>query len=149
MLGLIGASAISLLAMQATINAPTDAFRGCLKASSEKATKEKVAANAIDGYLRTSCGVQLDALKTAVIAFRTKNGMGRKAASDDASMTVDDYVATSVDRYQFMADFNAPKPAAAPAAPTAVAASAPAQATKPATTAIQPTPAAAPSTPKQ
>jgi hypothetical protein len=50
------------------------------------------------------------ALKTAVIAFRMKNGMARKAAADDADMTVDDYVATSVDKYSFMAEANQPKP---------------------------------------
>ena len=130
MIALLSASAITLAALQATINAPTDAFRGCLKASSAKATSEKVAADAIASYLRNACSVQMGTLKSAVVAFRTKNGMGRKAAAEDADMTVDDYVATIVDNYQFMAEMNAPKPApqAAPAA--------------------QATPAAAPQPPK-
>ena len=126
MIALLGASAITLVALQATINAPTEAFRGCLKESSEKANKEKVAADAIDAYLRNSCTVQLGSLKSAVVAFRTKNGMTKKAAAEDADMTVDDYVATSVDKYQFIAQMNAPKPAAQ-AAPTAQATPAPAQ----------------------
>jgi hypothetical protein len=71
----------------------------------------------------------LSTLKSAVVAFRTKNGMTKKAAAEDADMTVDDYVATSVDKYQFMAELNAPKPTAAPA--------------------TAPTPAAAPQPPKQ
>ena len=120
MIALLGASAITLAALQATINAPTEAFRGCLRESSEKANKEKVAADAIDAYLRNACTVQLGSLKSAVVAFRTKNGMTKKAAAEDADMTVDDYVATSVDKYQFMAEMNAPKPAAQPA-PTAQA----------------------------
>ena len=33
-----------------------------------------------------------------------KNGMGKKAAADDAEMTVDDYVATPADNYKFMAE---------------------------------------------
>ena len=139
MLGLIGASAITLLAMQATINAPTEAFRGCLKANSEKATKEKVASDGIDAYLRGACSVQMDALTTAVVTFRMKNGMGKKAAAEDASMTVDDYVATTVDKYQFMADFNKPKQAPAPAQAQAAAA----------VPAAPATPASAPQPPKQ
>ena len=115
---LIAASAITLAALQASINAPTEAFRACLKETSAKATTEKVAADAIDGYLRNACSAQLGSLKNAVIAFRVKNGMARKTAAADADMTVDDYVATSVDKYQFMAELNAPKsqtPAATPA----------------------------------
>ena len=44
--------------------------------------------------------------------------MARKAAADDAEMTVDDYVATPVDNYKFMANMNTPPPAAAPPAAT-------------------------------
>jgi hypothetical protein len=139
MLGLIGASAITLLAMQAAINAPTEAFRGCLKANSEKATKEKVASDGIDAYLRGACSVEMGSLKDAVVAFRMKNGMGKKAAAEDASMTVDDYVATTVDKYQFMADFNKPKQAPAPAQAQAAAA----------VPAAPATPASAPQPPKQ
>ena len=126
MIALLGASAITLAALQATINAPTEAFRGCLKESSVKANKEKVAADAIDAYLRNACTVQGSSLKSAVVAFRTKNGMTKKAAAEDADMTVDDYVATTVDKYQFMAQLNAPQPAAA-AAPAAQADPPPAQ----------------------
>lgn len=130
MIALLSASAITLAALQATINAPTEAFRGCLRESSSRATSEKVAGDGIDAYLRNACSVQLGSLKNAVIAFRTKNGMGKKAAAADADMTVDDYVATSVDKYQFMAEMNAPKQAAQPAP------------------AAQATPAAAPQPPK-
>jgi hypothetical protein len=117
-----------LTGLQATINAPTTAFRGCLKQAGEKAKTEKVGSDAIEAYIRNACTVQGDALKTAVIAFRMKNGMAKKAAADDAAMTVDDYVGTIVDNYQFMANYEKPKPAPA-AAPTA-----------PATPAPQPTP---------
>jgi hypothetical protein len=107
-----------LTGLQATINAPTTAFRGCLKQAGEKAKTEKVAADAIEAYIRNACTAQGDALKTAVVAFRVKNGMAKKAAAADAEMTIDDYVGTIVDNYQFMADYNKPKPApAAPATP--------------------------------
>ena len=142
MIALVGASVVSLLALQAAINAPTDAFRGCLRESSTKATNEKVAPDAIDAYLRAACGAQLSTLKSAVVAFRVKNGMSRKSAAEDASMTVDDYLATSVEKYQFMAEFNKPAQpvqAQAPATATPAAQAAPAS---------QPTPAAAPQPPK-
>jgi hypothetical protein len=61
-------------------------------------------------------------LKDALISFRMKNGMSRKAAASDAERTVDDYVATPADNYKFMAEMNAPKSAApAPPAPTPAA----------------------------
>jgi hypothetical protein len=108
MIVLLGASALSLAALQASINAPTEAFRGCLREATAKATSEKVGADAIEAYLRNACGVQMSSLKTAVIAFRVKNGMAKKAAADDANMTVDDYLATPVDNYKFLATMNAP-----------------------------------------
>ena len=91
-------------------------FEAACKEASGKATGEKVAGDAFEAYARNACSVPMSSLKSAVVAFRMKNGMGRKAAADDAEMTVDDYLATSVDKYQFMANMNAPqKPAAAPA----------------------------------
>ena len=127
MIALLGASAIVLSALQASIAAPTEAFRGCLHEAANKATSEKIAGDAIEAYLKAACSTQMSSLKTAVIAFRMKNGMGRKAAADDAEMTVDDYVATPAEKYQFMANLNAPKqPAAGPTpAPTQAAVSQP------------------------
>lgn len=118
MIALLSAWAIGVTALQATIAAPTEAFRGCLKEATAKAKAEKVGGDAIEAYLRNACTVQMQSLKTAVVAFRVKNGMARKAAADDAEMTVDDYVATPVDNYKFMANMNTPPPAAAPPAPT-------------------------------
>ena len=129
MIALVGASAIVLAALQASISAPTDAFRGCLREAASKAKNEKVGGDAIEAYLKNACSVQMGSLKSAVIAFRMKNGMSKKAAIDDAEMTVDDYVATPADNYRFMAEMNAPK-AAAPAAPATPAAT-PAAATQP------------------
>jgi hypothetical protein len=108
---------MTLTALQATINAPTTAFRGCLKEAATKATSEKVAPDAIEAYLRNACTVQMNSLKSAVVAFRMKNGMSKKAAADDADMTTDDYVSTPADNYKFMATLNAPKSAAAAPAP--------------------------------
>jgi hypothetical protein len=127
MIALLGATAITLTVLQATINAPTEAFRACLKEASTKAKAEKVAPDAIEQYLRNACTVQMGSLKSAVIAFRTKNGMARKAATEDADLTVEDYLAAPVDKYKFMATLDAPAPAqpAATAQPAKVQASAP------------------------
>lgn len=119
MIALLGAFGLMLAALQASIAAPTSAFRGCLHEAAAKATSEKVSADTIETYLRNACTVQMSTLKTALVEFRLKNGMGKKAAADDAEMTIDDYVSTPADNYKFMASENTPKdkPAAAPATP--------------------------------
>ena len=122
----LAASAITLTALQASIAGPTDAFRGCLREAATKAKSEKVSGDGIEAYLRNACGGQMSSLKNAVIAFRMKNGMSHKAAADDADMTVDDYVATPVDNYKFMADMDKPNAEAAPAKPVVTPAAAPA-----------------------
>ena len=94
MIAFVGASAIYLIALQASIAAPTQTFRTCLKDASGKATSQKIAADAYEAFIRNACTTQLGALRSAVISFRMKNGMARKAAADDADMTVDDYVGT-------------------------------------------------------
>ena len=130
MIVLLAASAISLAAAQASITAPTNAFRSCLREAATKAKSEKVAGDAIEAYLKTACTGQMVSLKDALISFRMKNGMSRKAAASDADMTVDDYVATPADNYKFLANMDAPKAAPAPAQ-SATPAPTPASATQP------------------
>src|SRR5579864_1986410 len=119
MIAFLGAFALTLAALQASIAAPTSAFRGCLHDAAAKATNDKVTADTIETYLRSACTVQMSTLKAALVEFRLKNGMGKKAAADDAEMTIDDYVSTPADNYKFMASANTPKdaPAAASATP--------------------------------
>ena len=121
MIALLVASAINLTGLQASIAAPTGAFRDCLREAATKARSEKVSGDGIEAYLKTACTVQMGTLKEAVIAFRMKNGMTRKAAASDAEMTVDDYIATPADNYKFMADMDAKAAPAAAPAPTAAA----------------------------
>lgn len=109
MIALLGALALTLAALQASIAAPTSAFRGCLHDAAAKATSEKVSADTIETYLRNACTVQMSTLKAALVEFRLKNGMGKKAAADDAEMTIDDYVSTPADNYKFLVNENAPK----------------------------------------
>ena len=129
MIVLLIASSMSLSMLQASITAPTDTFRGCLREAVSKAKSEKVGGDAIETYLKTACTAQMGSLKEALISFRMKNGMTRKAAASDAEMTVDDYVATPADNYRFLAQASAPPKVAAP--PTATPAATPAAATQP------------------
>jgi hypothetical protein len=110
MIVLLGTASILLAALQESIAAPTRAFRGCLRDAAAKATSEKVSGDAIEAYLRNACGGEMSTLKNAIVSFRVKNGMAKKAAASDADMTVDDYVATPVDNYQFLASQRAPAP---------------------------------------
>lgn len=122
MIALVMASAMFLTGLQATINAPRDAFRTCIKQAGLKAGNEKVGADAFEGYILGACTGEHDKLKSALIAFSLKNGMAKKAANEDADLTIADYVGSLVDNYKFMANQNL-KPAAAqstpPAAPAA------------------------------
>ena len=121
MIALLGASAMFLTGLQATINAPRDAFRACIKQASVKAEKEKVAADAVEAYIRGACTAEHDKLKAALIAFSLKNGMAKKTANADADMTIGDYVGTLGDNYKFIAGQNAAKPTPAAAQATAAA----------------------------
>ena len=102
MIILLAASSIYLSALQAGITAPTDGFRSCLREAASKAKTEKVAADAIESYLKTACTAKMGSLREALIAFRMKNGMSHSAAASDASMTVNDYIATPADNYKFL-----------------------------------------------
>jgi hypothetical protein len=128
MLALVAVPAIYLAALQAVINVPRDAFRNCLKESSAKASTEKVAANAYEAWVRNTCAGQLTTLRNAIVGFNVKNGMPRKDAASDADLTVDDYLASSVDKYKFLAGVDAEN-AKAQASATAPAVTPPAQAT--------------------
>ena len=131
MIALIGASAIFFTALQASINAPTEAFRGCLKSASARATESKVAPDGIEDYFKTECSAQMESLKNAVVAFRVKNGMAKKTAVEDANMTVEDYMAAPADRYRFIAGMNAPAKVEPPKPDAAQAPATPASQPKP------------------
>lgn len=141
MIVLIAASAMYLAVSQAAVSAQTMSFKDCLKEASAKAKAEKVAANAYETYARNACGAQLQALTNALIAFETKNGVPRKSAIEDAGMTAGDYLASSVDKYQYMAGVESENTKAEAAAAAAKAAPA-------LTPAPQATPAAVPQPPK-
>lgn len=142
MIALIAASAMYLVASQAAVTAQTTSFKDCLRQASAKAKSEKVAGNAYEAYARNACGAQLSALTNALIAFEVKNGVKRRDAATDADLTAGDYLASSVEKYQYLAGVAADNQKAEAAAA--------AKAAQPATPAVTPaaTPASAPQPPK-
>jgi len=140
MIALIAASAIYMVASQAAVAGQTNAYKDCLKATAAKAKNEKVGVDAYEAYARNACATQITALRDALIAFEMKNGgMSRKAATEDADMTADDYLASSVDKYKFFAGVDSENAAA-----VAASKAPPPPATPPAAA----TPASAPQPPK-
>lgn len=139
MIVLIAASAVSMLASQAAVAAPTIAYKDCLKQTSIQAKKEKVGGDAYEAYVRNACSAQITALRDALVAFEVKNGTKRKDAAQDADMTVDDYLASSVDNYKFLTGVAAENAKAEADAKSKAAAATPTPAA---------TPAAAPQPPK-
>lgn len=138
MIVLVAALAISLTGLQASINAPRDAFRACLKQASSKAASEKVGADAYEAYIRTNCTAELGSFKAAVVKFDMGNKMSRKASDDDAADMIGDFVSSALDNYKYVMGSNS--------APVKQAASAPKPA--PAITPPAPTPASQPTPPK-
>ena len=121
MILLLAASTITLTALQASINAPREAFRVCLKEATTKATSEKVAPDAYDVYVRTHCSGPLSSFKSAAMNFDMKNKMSRKASSDDADGMVGDMLSSLQERYEYdFTKLNGPakQEAAAPKAVT-------------------------------
>lgn len=136
MIILLAASSITLTALQASINAPRDSFRSCLKESSAKAAGEKVMADGYETYIRNACSNQLGSFKGAVVKFDMGNKMSKKASDDDADSMISDFMSSALDNYKYMnADLAAKK-----AQPTTAAASSP----SPTPTPPPPTPAAQP-----
>jgi hypothetical protein len=102
MILLLAASAISLTGLQASINAPREAFKTCLKEASSKASTDKVAADAYEAYVRTTCSAQLGSFKAAAVKFDMSNKMSKKAADEDANLMIADFLGSAVDRYKYL-----------------------------------------------
>ena len=129
MISLIVASAIGLIAMQAGIDGPRKNFVACLRSAYETAQAQKVAVPDYGAFVIQACGAQADSLRSGLIGFDVKNGIRRTQASADAKAQIDDYVASSTEKYESAVG----KPKTLASAPAATPAPAP-----------QVTPAAAP-----
>ena len=108
MIVLLAASAITLTALQASINAPRDAFKTCLKEASSKALGEKVTAETYEAYIRNACSNQLGTFKSATVKFDMGNKMSKKDAAQDADSMISDFVSSALDHYKYMAGASGP-----------------------------------------
>ena len=115
MIALAAASVMYLTALQSAINAPRQAFWACAKVQKSNAENQKVAPDAFEAFLRNACNSELQSLESAIAAVDVKNGMSHKAASDDASSSIKDYLSGPVDSYKSTAQLNAPAAKPAPA----------------------------------
>ena len=94
------ASAVSLLALQASVNAPRSAFAACIKEAEAKAKTDKLKPDAFGEHVRSACDPAGQKLKSALVAFDTKNGIGRTQAAADAQMVLDDTIDSAVRTYK-------------------------------------------------
>ncbi|QIK79535.1 hypothetical protein G7077_12075 [Sphingomonas piscis] len=101
------ASAISLLGLQASVNAPRSAFATCIREASAKAKADNVTVDAYKDYVRAACDPAGSKLKNALVAFDTKNGVSKARASEDAEMEVDDTFDADIRTYKRL---NGPSP---------------------------------------
>jgi len=120
MIILLAASSITLTALQASINAPREAFRSCLKEASTKATGEKVASDGYEAYVRNACSNQLGVFKGAVVKFDMGNKMSKKASDDDAESMIADFVGSAAENYKYLMRGSAQAKEASAPAPAAV-----------------------------
>ncbi|MCL6682973.1 hypothetical protein [Sphingomonas alba] len=114
------------MVLQASIAGPRDDYANCLHKIQSQAEAQKVAPDQYSAFAKQQCSSQGATFKAALVAFDTKNGVKRDRASSDADMQLDDYVASSQEKYAAKVKFDAPRAAPAPAPAPVVAAAAPA-----------------------
>ncbi len=102
MIILLAASTITLTALQASINAPREAFRVCLKEASGKAATDKVSADDFEAYVRNACSGPMGSFKSATMNFDMKNNVSRKTASANAEAMIEDFLSSGVERYKYV-----------------------------------------------
>ena len=90
----------------ATIDAPRNAFRACLKTFESNQMQAKVAAEAYASAVKSACSTEADALSNALVKYDVAMGNKRAAALTNAQRDVDDYRLTSEERYR---DLTAPQ----------------------------------------
>lgn len=113
---------VGLVFLQASIAAPRQDFTECLKRAGLQAAAQQVAADQYSAFAAQQCADEGAKFKSALVAFDVKNGVKRGQAASDAQLQLDDYIATSAEKYES----KAPKAAQSPT-PQPVQAAAPAK----------------------
>ena len=112
------ASVMYLVAAQnAAISSSRTAYADCVRDAAISVKKENVPLDQLTPRLRQACEAQRAALKTALVAFDVKNGVGRKQAGEDADLQLDDYYVAQEERYAYELEKAPPKANAAQSPP--------------------------------
>ena len=100
MMKLLAASAILAMAWQnAAADGARTALRTCIKQATTDAKGQKLDTDAITALIHQKCGAQETSFKSAVWSFDSKNKVSKKQSESDASLQIDDFVASAADRY--------------------------------------------------
>ena len=59
-------------------------------------------ATSVEAFLRQNCAAVETSFEASLVAFDVKNKVPRKQATADAKLQVNDFVASSVERYEIM-----------------------------------------------
>ena len=95
---------------------PRETYTACLSNAFVSAKTNKVPADAFKAHVHTTCAAAEDELRKKLVAFNVKNGMGKKSATEDAQVQIDDYVFTAEENYRYA--LKPPKQAQAAIAPS-------------------------------
>lgn len=84
----------------ATLDAPRKAFAACIKQFENKSLQAKMPPADYSTAVKDACPDEAKALETVLVNFDVAMGTKRATAQSNAVRDVDDYRATSKERYQ-------------------------------------------------
>lgn len=99
---MISAIFMAALLQSAAIDRQRDAYLACLKSGIDTAKSQKMPATSVEAFFRQNCAAIEASFVASLIAFDLKNKVPRKQAAADAKLQVDDFVTSSVERYEIM-----------------------------------------------
>lgn len=101
MIGLVIASAIQMAMIQSgAADGARKALVTCLHDAVEEAKAQKIGTAGFNAFAIQKCSAQTTGFKSALWAFDSKNKVSKKQSESDAQAQVDDYLATSGERYE-------------------------------------------------
>lgn len=73
----------------------------CLNNAVASAKTANVTADAFKAYAQKTCSTVEEGFKARLVTFNVKNGMSRKAATDDAQVQLEDYMYTYEEKFRY------------------------------------------------